>query len=151
MNYELVLLLTGVMLFAYWFNFILGGPLSDDPKKIDVRAILFSLPDWMAIRRLKRLNLYRELLHELMTELSMTGDITTRHKLKLDKKLDMYLAGREFFTWEKSILCPICFHWWLTILVSAVLLSFDLLNARADFFLGAFTYLVNHFLIRKIS
>lgn len=115
------------------------------------REILFGLPFWLAKRRLKRQNLWVDLNSSKVAELAVTSDKQVRHALKYDHIRDLYLAGREFFTWEKSLLCPICFHWWITVAVGAVLLAFNLLDARADYPLAALTYLVNHFIIRKIS
>lgn len=151
MNWELIGVLSGLMFFSYWLNYVMGGPLSDDTKRVDVRAILFAIPNALAIRRLRRLHIYSDLVADWYQQIQMTKDLKLMHQLKQDGRLDIYLAGREFFTWERSLLCPVCFHWWITLLVGVVLLCFDLLNARADFFLAVFAYLVNHFLIRKIS
>lgn len=151
MNWELICTLTGLMLFSYWLNYVMGGPLSDDPKHVDVKAILFAFPNWLAIRRLKEKGLYASMRTELMNELMVTTDARVKHGLRVDKRLGIYLAGREFFTWERSLLCPICLHWWLTLLVGVALVYADAMNARADFFLASFVYLVNHLIIRKIS
>lgn len=150
MNWEIIILLTGLMLFSYWLNYLMGGPLAD-PGKVNVREILFWVPEWLARRRLKMLGQLHKMEQRHATEIMVTTDPITKHGLKRDQREDVYMAGREFFTWEKSLLCPICFHWWLTVIVGAFLLIFDGLNARADFLLAAFTYLVNHFLVRKIS
>lgn len=151
MNWELAILFTGVMLFSYWINYAMGGPLSDDERKVDVGAILFFIPKWLAIRRLKKIGIFHEALSEILQELAMTKNPRTRKALAKDKKRDLYLSGREFFTWERSFLCAICFHFWLTLLVGLGLIWFDALHARADFFIGVFYYLGNHFFIRKIS
>lgn len=151
MNWELILILTGIMLFAYWLNYIMGGPLSDDENKVDVRAILFFMPMAMAIRRLRHLGIYDAAMASLQEELAVTRDAKLRRRLEIDHRRNLYLTGREFFTWERSLLCPICLHWWLTVLVGFVFVWFDLFHARADFFLAAFVYLFTHFLIRKIS
>lgn len=151
MNWELIILLTGLMLFCYWLNYIMGGPLSDDVQKIDVKAILFSLPYFLAIHRLKRMDLYKKIHSSFVAELQITSDRSAKEKLRLDHKLEMYLAGRQFFIWERSLLCPICLHWWLTVLVGFVLITMDCMNARADFFIASFVYLLNHLIIRKIS
>lgn len=151
MNYEIILLLTGLMLFAYWIVYAMGGPLSDEIKKVDIKAILFAFPYFLAVRRLKKIGIYGHIRAGLMDELAMVSDPVQKRRIRLDKKRDIYEAGREFFTWEKSFLCPICLHWWLTVLVGVVCLYFDSFNARADLYLAAFVYLVNHFIIRKIS
>lgn len=147
----LIILLTGIMLFAYWFNYIMGGPLSDDVKNVDPKAILFAIPNALATRRLKHAGRLLELRAAALSEVALTSDPRTKLQLLEDKKLDIYLEGRKLFTWERSLLCPICLHWWLTLLVGAVLIFFDAFNARADFFIAGFIYLVNHLLIRKIS
>lgn len=150
MNWELIMALTGLMLFSFWLNYIMGNPLAD-PGKVNVGEIMFWIPEKLARRRLKLLGTLRKIASRHDNEIMMTQDPETKRKLKEDQRLDVYLAGREFFTWEKSLLCPICFHWWLTVIVGIFLLIFDGLNARADFFLAAFAYLVNHFFIRKIT
>lgn len=151
MNWDLILLLTGLMLFAYWLNYLMGGPLSDEVKHVDPKAILFAFPLYLATRRLKINNLWQDIWASQLKERALATDPKTRIGLRKDQRLEMYLAGRDFFTWERAILCPICFHWWLSLIVAAVLLSGNWLGARSDFFLAAFTYLVNHLLIRKIS
>jgi hypothetical protein len=151
MNIELIMLMTGLALFAYWFNFIMGGPLSDDPNKVDAGAILFFIPFHLAARRLHMNGILAGIVNDQLEEVKLTSDPVTRANLKKDHRLDINLKGRDLFTWEKSLLCPICLHWWLTLAVGFTLLIFDGLNVRADFFLAVFLYLVNHLLIRKIS
>lgn len=151
MNYEIIFILTGIMLFAYWFNYLMGGPLSDDANNIDTKAILFAIPNGMAIARLKSLKVYRDMTRQLTDELAMTKDEVTKQRLRQDKKRDIYVAGREFFTWERSILCPICFHWWLSVIAGVLLIYFGVAQTGADYFTGFLAYLVNHLLIRKIS
>lgn len=137
------------MLLAYWFNYCMGTPLHENPSKVDVGAILFFLPRWLADRRLKRVNKWREYKEKLLEQWEVTSDPIMRHKLYKDNLQDRYDAGRNLFTWERSILCPICFHWWLTVIFVGVMLllvgftGFELL-------LVAFIYLVNHFILRKI-
>jgi len=151
MNWDLILTLTGIMLFAYWLAYVMGGPLSTKADDIDGRAFLVAWPYELAIRRLVKAGLWKAITTEHINELNVTSDPKTRVQMKEDHVINTIMAGREFFTWERSLLCPICLHWWLTVVVGAVCISFDLLNARADFGLAAFVYLVNHFLIRKIS
>lgn len=150
-NWELFLWLTGIMLFAYWFIYAVGGPLSDDPKKVDERAILFNIPNGLATRRLAAKGLMKGIRKSLTQELIMTTDPVVRIGLIRDKRKDAFLIGREFFTWERSLLCPVCLHWWLTIIFAALVLALDLLHARANFLPGVLVYFVNHLIIRKIS
>lgn len=151
MNWELIICLTGIMLFAYWFTYIAGSALASKPTDVDPGAILFSFPYMLAILRLCRMGQWDEIADSQEQELAITRDPKTRHQLIKDHKLNTVIAGREFFTWERSLLCPICLHWWLTLVVGAVFISFDIMHARADLFLAAFVYLVNHLIIRKIS
>lgn len=150
MNWEIIFLLTGLMLFAYWLNYIFGSPMADDDK-IDTRAIMFKFPRMLAARRLKKLGIYDEIKSNHWESMNITKDVTLRHKLKYDFRRETYIAGKEFFTWERSILCPICFHWWISLLAGVLLLVFDSMHAREDFLFAGFVYLVNHLLIRKIS
>ena len=150
-NVELILILTGVMLFSYWLNYVMGGPLSDDPRKVDVKAILFKFPYWLAKNKLIMKNLYWNTRESARQELKLTNDVRTRNQIRLEKRRDMYLMGRDFFTWERTFLCPICLHFWLTVVLAFPFLWMDLFNAREDFFLAVFVYLTNHLIIRKIS
>lgn len=147
MNWEIIMAMTGVMLFAYWFNYIMGSPLSDEPKP---REILFWVPYNLAVRRLIQSKQFGKIKAAQSAELEIVSDQRTRRQLVDDQRLAIFLEGRDLFTWEKSLLCPICFHFWLTIAVGVVFLLFDILNARADFWLAGFSYLSTHFLIRKI-
>jgi len=151
MNYEIIFILTAIMLFSYWFNYVLGGPLADDIHRVDPKAILFSFPNYLAIRRLKHLKVYREMTRQLSDELAMTKDEVTKQRLRQDKKRDIYVAGREFFTWERSLLCPICLHWWLSVIAGIILIWSGVAQTGVDYFTGFLAYLVNHLLIRKIS
>lgn len=149
MNTPLIMTLAGVMLFAHWFAYIMGNPLAD-PGKVDTKAILFWVPFSLSYRRLKRAGLDKKIIQRHANEIMMASDPVTKRGLQDDQVQEVYLMGRDLFTWEKSLLCPVCFHWWATLIVGVVLITFDLLNARADIFLAAFTYLFTHLLIRKI-
>lgn len=151
MNWDLIVTLTGLMLFAYWFAYVAGGPLSSKADDIDGGAFLIALPYLLAIRRLARAGVWKGIWSNFIQELDLTSDPKTKAQLRKDHKVNTIMAGREFFTWERSLLCPICLHFWLTVLVGLVFISFNIMHARADLFLAAFVYLVNHFIIRKIA
>ena len=146
MNWQLIATLTGVMFFAHWLTYIMGEPLGDNPR---AREILFSVPYWLAVRRLNSFKLLGKIKASQAAELEMTTDPGTRRLLLIDQRLAIYLKGRELFTWERALLCPVCLHWWATLIVVVFLLSFDMLGARADLWLACLTYLFTHFLIRK--
>lgn len=151
MNYELILTLIGLMLLAYWFAYVTGSPMADSSRNIDGKAILSVIPYQFAINRLARAGMWKGIYSNFLNELSMTSDPRTREEMKRDHRAAVIEAGRTFFSWERSILCPICFHFWLTILVGFIFILFDIMHARADLFLAAFVYLVNHLIIRKIA
>lgn len=152
MNWELILILTSIMLFAYWLNYIMGSPLADKPDDVDAKAILFAFPYWLARRRLKKYpDLLKSITQAEADQVKMTSDPIVRENLKADFSKDEFLKGRTVFTWERSLLCPICLHWWLTVLAGFEFVVFDMFNARADFFLAAFVYLLLHLIIRKIA
>jgi hypothetical protein len=151
MNWDLILTMTGVMLFCHWFYYVIGSPLAKDLKDIDGGAILFSFPYNLAVRRLRSVNAWKGMAANHIQEMDMVKDPITRRQLRRDHREHTVAAGREFFTWERSILCPICLHFWLTLLVGLVFIIFDIMHARADFFLAALVYLVTHLIIRKIS
>ncbi len=115
-----------------------------------MRAILFFFPRHLSRRWLDWHNLEYEWNERLETELGMTQNPVTKRQLYLDNMRDRYLAGREFFGWERALLCPVCLHWWLTVMVVSVACIFHLLCIRDHLALVAFIYLVNHFFIRKI-
>lgn len=151
MNWDLILILTSIMLFAYWLNYAMGSPLANKRDDVDQKAILFFIPQSLAIRRLKEFEVYKKYLTQYYEELNVTGELEQKEKTRSEHQLNMFLAGREFFTWERSFLCSICLHWWASLIVGGIFLGFDLFNARADFFQAAFTYLVLHLIIRKIA
>lgn len=150
MNYEIIFILTSIMLFCYWFNYILGGPLSDNPKDVNERAILFRFPLWLAKRKITP-KYIQEMKSHFYEELNVTSDFITKVGLNRDMRKNIFLKGRELFSWEKSILCPICFHYWLSVIAGFFLIWYGVAETRADYFTGFLTYLVNHLLIRKIS
>lgn len=145
----LVLSLTSIMLFSYWFNYCMGTPLAKDRETIDPTAIFFFFPLWLADRRLKKLNLWREYKESLLEAWEVASDKVMREQLFRDNLRDRVVAAKYFFSWERSILCPVCFHWWLTVLFVVVYGSFQLFTGF-DLLVVAFTYLVNHLFIRKI-
>lgn len=151
MNWDLVMTLTGLMLLAYWFTYVAGSPLATKADDIDGGAFLIAIPYRMAARRLARAGMWASIKSAYLDDLAVTSNPKTRAEMKKDHKAETIVAGREMFTWERSILCPICLHFWLTILVGLVFISFNIMHAREDLLLAAFVYLVNHFIIRKIS
>ena len=151
MNWEIILTLTGIMLFAYWINYAMGSPLATKREDVDPKAILFWLPSFLGDRRLNEYGLYEERQKKLREELELTKDKRTAELTVIDARLEDFLIGRKLFTWERSLLCPICLHWWLSVLMGVVYLWFDIFDARADFLQAALTYLVLHLIIRKIS
>lgn len=144
-------LFTGVMLFAHWLNYCMGSPMADDVDKVDVGAILFSLPAWLADRRLVHQLTLTEILEAQREELNVTSDPVKLADLMRDHARYRYEAGRKFFSWERSFLCPVCLHWWLTLWVVIASLTFDLNHVREHLGAVVLTYLVTHFIIRKIS
>lgn len=151
-NWDIVIFLTGIMLFCYWLNFAMGNPLSSNQTAIDTSAILFFVPKFFAIRRLKSENLLRNLKDHFDQEIAIAcNDPVLETHLSHDYDRNIFLTGRQFFTWEKMFLCPVCFHWWVTLAVSTAFVFSDW-HGAVDYRLGIiFTYLVNHLLIRKIS
>lgn len=151
----LVCILTAVMLFAHWAGYVMGSPLADNPRDVDVGAIGHFLPHELALGRLLRLdrrlntNAVGDLMERHVEEMNVTSDPITRHGLRQDFKREVLVQARKLFTWERSLLCPVCLHWWLTVLVVASL--FITHNLTPDQLLPAgLIYLVNHFFIRKI-
>lgn len=148
-NFLLWGLLIGLALFSYWLNYCMGTPLADNPNEVDVGAIFFFIPNRLARRRLKQHDLLADYRRALAEDLLATSDPVRRLELRQENRRDAYAQGRKFFTWERSLLCPICFHWWLTILVIAggLLISFNLFfDLQAPL-----AYLVTHLIIRKLS
>jgi hypothetical protein len=147
----IIALLTGVMLFSYWIHYCMGSPMAKDVKDVDVGAILFFLPRDFSDRRLAKLGILIEMWERHNDELKLTDDPVRHQEMRIDFERDRYEAGRKFFTWERSVLCPICLHWWLTVLVVNLCIAFGWLHMGGHLGAVALTYLVNHFFIRKIS
>lgn len=146
MNWDLILLMTSLALFSYWINFVMGNPLAD---KVDTKAMLFSIPFFFSVRRLRKNHMLTDIVADQFHELGITSDDRTRQKLKHDHRVDLYMSGREYFTWEKVLLCSVCFHWWISLLAVIGMIAFNIFGARADLLLVVFLYLFNHLLIRK--
>jgi len=150
LNWELTIWLTGLMLLAYWLIYVMGSPNESDINKVDVGGILFGFPLWLADRRLKQNRLRDGIDEEYIQEGSLTNDPVRQRQQYKDWRRNRFDRGRNFFTWERSLTCPYCLHWWLTLIFGAVCLSFNFLHAREDLLLAGFLYLVNHLVIRKI-
>lgn len=146
---QLVAILTGLMLFSYWLVYCFGTPLADDPNKVDVRAIFSFLPYYLAQRRLKMNNLLSGALDQWREARRHAQGVKEQVQGDRDFNLDLLIGGRFFFTWERSLLCPVCLHWWLTCFVVAFLVGTGFIVVQ-DFGALALIYLVNHLFIRKI-
>lgn len=147
----IIALLTGVMLFSYWIHYCMGSPMAKDVDDVDVGAILFFIPEWLGNRRLAHQNVLADITENQLSELAITDDPVKMADLMNDHARFKYESGRKFFSWEKSFLCPICLHWWLTVLVINLCIIFGWLHMGGHLGAVALTYLVNHFFIRKIS
>lgn len=149
-NPALWLSFTSIMLFAYWLVYCMGSPLASNPKDIDTGGILFFIPFTMAKNRMLENNLTR-VRQEFTASMLQTTDPKTRQELRKQYKEDTIVIGREFFVWERSILCPICLHWWLTVLVMLAAVICGWSDFYAYPLQTCFVYLLNHFIIRKIA
>lgn len=151
LNWTLWGVYTVIMLFSYWLVYCMGSPLADKPADVDPGAILGFIPRWLANRRLKQEWLLGDFRHALTEDLLATEDVRVRLKLRKDARLDALIVGREFFTWERSLLCPICLHWWLTVLVVLISLLAGWPHLYQPILQAALAYLLNHLVIRKIA
>jgi hypothetical protein len=147
---NLICCLTGIMLFSYWLNYVMGTPLADEPKHVDTGAFLFDWPLAMARRRLRQYGKLDAIRAELKEDLTHTKDPAKKRELRRDARLNMVIEGRKLFSYEKALLCQVCLHWWLTVIFVAGDLTFDIFHTREYFGTALLTYLVNHFFIRKI-
>jgi hypothetical protein len=147
---NLICCLTGIMLFAYWLNYVMGTPLADDPKHVDPDAFLAYIPLGLARARLRQVGKLADMEYGYAADMEHIKDAVRQRQLDKDARRDMIVTGRQLFGWERALLCPVCLHWWLTVIFMAICLTFDYYQAHAHLGAAAFTYLVNHFFIRKI-
>lgn len=140
---EFFYIFLGCMLYAYWLNYCMGSPMAKDVSDVDVNAIFFFFPYMLAVRKLKRYHLWADIEKDWRQELAVTHGARQQSQARREFMRNVYDAGREFFTWEKAILCPVCFHFWLTLIVWALFIHDQIL-------LSSLYYLANHFFIRKI-
>lgn len=147
---DLLLLMTGIMLFAWWANYVMGTPFAENPNKVDVGAIMFTIPYTLALRRLKNAGALKDIIKQHAAEMVLTKGAYQRELARSANKRDLYLTGREFFTWERSILCPVCFHFWLSLPIFWTCMCYDCIFVDENVWLAVFYYLANHFIIRKI-
>lgn len=141
---NLLFLFVGVMLFAYWINYCMGVPLSKNPADIDVDAIFFFFPYTLAVRKLKKFHQWEAIQTQWMEEIRLTQGARHLLQARREHMREVYISGREFFTWERAILCPVCFHFWLSLAIWAIFVQ-DMILFSSLF------YLANHLLIRKIA
>lgn len=126
-----------IMLFVYWVDFVWGHPLADEYNET---AILFGIPYYFAKRRLDSMNALQPLVKHRAEQMVATNDKRIRADIEREYKINVFSTGRQYWTYEKMIFCPICFHWWICL---PILLT----NVSAELFLY---YLITHFIIRKI-
>lgn len=150
-NWPLWAVFTVIMLFSYWLNYCMGSPLADKADSVDTGAILFFFPYWLAKRRLVETGNLQSIKTSQAERMQLISEPVTKKRQQKSDKLHNYVQGREFFTWERSLLCPICLHWWLTLLVALISLPAGWQFIYQYPFQAAFAYLVNHFIIRKIA
>lgn len=141
--------LTGAMLFAYWFNYVIGSPLAEDPGHIDPGAIGAFIPRLLSRRRLDNAGRFQQMRHSLIEELKHTMDPVDRQDALRDFQRKVVELGRKLFTWERSFLCPVCLHWWMTLVITGLLFLFHIIST-VELPLVGLIYLVNHLFIRKI-
>lgn len=144
--------LTGIMLFSYWLNYCMGTPLAKDVQDVDINAILFGIPKDMANNRIHKNGLHKMLWDKYVEEAQATpGTDAYENRLGAEEyHRNRYQYGRVFFLWEKSVLCPICLHFWMTAIFVVACLLLNTLHVRDQFWFASFIYLFNHLLIRKI-
>lgn len=145
MSYDLIFLMVTLSLFPYWFSFSMGNPLAKE-ESIDVHAILFFIPLSFAIKRLEDNNLLSCIVDHQDEEMKLEKNIWRQMEAREAQKKALYVAGRDFFTWEKMFLCPVCLHFWLTV----VAFPFALIFLSSEFLPFVFLYFVTHLFIRKI-
>lgn len=144
---QLVLVLTGLMLFAHWSGYVMGAPLT---THVDSGAILFLVPYHLAVQRLKLTHRWDAVLEGWRQEYRATGDDHERARALRNHRAEVVLTAQPVFTWERSLLCPVCLHWWLTLNTMLAWYFLDTHVAVAHLGTAALTYLFLHLLIRKI-
>jgi hypothetical protein len=135
------------MFFCDWNNYVLGRPLATD---YDVTSIMFWLPEALARRKIRRRHMliWRDEADEtVIAEMAATKDPTQRQEIWQSHRRYVYEYGRQFFTWEKAFLCPVCLHWWLSLIFLGVMWAF---GYTFDHGIALLLYLMTHYLIKKI-
>ncbi len=145
---QLVLLLIGAMLFAHWFYYVVGTPLAARVDDINVTAMLSFIPYLLARRRLKGAMLDAA-LEFWRQEHQLANDPHNELLALREHRRNVIRLGREFFTWEKVFLCPVCLHWWLSLQVTWTWVVIHGWQWHAVP-VAALTYLFTHLIIRKL-
>lgn len=149
LEFQLFLILTGIMLFSYWLSYCMGKPLAKTVQDMDASAILFWIPYELAKRKLKQASLWSAVNEQWREQYRQANNVRDKIEALRDHRADVVYGARELFTWERSLLCPVCLHFWLSLFF--VQLAYYLHYLRPDvLLLTAFLYLVNHLFIRKI-
>ena len=140
----------GVALFApllvYMLDYAFGQP---GNEKWNDKELLSGWSFLLAKRRLKKDNAWQQKFHQLNENLLKATNAYDRKMILKGFKQAVFIQARETFYWEKAIgMCPICFHFWVSLFLFSVVNYFYL---QVNIFYFTLYLLFSHLIIRLLK
>lgn len=144
-------------LLVYFLDFTFGRPSDEKPGYSDIFfGYTFSLCVW----KLKRLGVWTNLKDQYKAGMKGAKTDLARAEVRKSFKEIVFQTARPHFTWENAVgMCPICFHFWVNLIFTSLLVgqvkniaflenNFCLVNNLIIFVMP---FLTGHLLIRTLK
>lgn len=132
-------------IFIYMIDFGMGKPGSDTP------SFTHLLSFWPLFLAKMALGEKYDKLHKQYTEglINADGDILQRKRIENEFHKVVFDNGRDLFYWEKIIgMCPICTHFWFSLIIMGVANIFFL---KVNFIIFTLYFLIGHLSVRLLT
>ena len=133
-------------LLAFILDYSFGQP---GNEKWNDSELLSGWSFFLAKRRLKKDGAWQEKFTQLNSSLLDAKTPYQRKVIRKSFKQAVFAQARETFYWEKAIgMCPICFHFWLTL---CAFLTVNIFYFGVNIFTFILYFLVSHLIIRILK
>lgn len=133
-------------LLVYLLDYAFGQP---GGEKWNSQELLSGWSLFLAKRRLKKESIYRDLERQLHQQLISAPDSYQRKLIRKNFNQLVFQQAREVFYYEKALgMCPICFHFWVTLIVF-LLVNYFYFSVTLNTFV--FSILISHLIIRLLK
>lgn len=104
---------------------------------------------FLAKRRLKKDKVWKEKSKQLSENLMKTTIPYDRKLIHKSFRHMVFNQAKETFYWEKAIgMCPICFHFWVTLII---FLTVNIFYFRVNINIFTLYFLISHLIIRFLK